>query len=443
MLLFYLATIIVFFGLGLVGWLLYSEKRKAPDLLTDVAGGKSGKKEETAAQLLNRLGIETEKQQLKEKPSAKKPGLAGLFSLVRKTKKEETIEPEPISHLPESTMGTASIRTATGFSETEIPAKERKWPAHVEATLELSQLKEKYERLEKLLNEKSESLEKSEKTLEAELRNRKEFNKVKDILEKEIKDHKVKIKDLQIEATNAQTETGGFKNRVNQLETKVTKLEKNILELEHTIRDKDVLINDLQKKVKEATESKPKKEPVPPPPEPAAVSAEPVPSAPAPESTPPAPEPIPSTPPAAPEPTPEPEPLPPAPEPPATKQEPVQNAAAQPPESKPEEQNSIPAENDVDTSSETSHTLSKGNYQELRDLLKKLEEPATMPPENPEPITLAEPAAPPPVENPPQESQEEGGESEAPPPEPGEKPLKLPPDILKNMDDQGQGDQKT
>lgn len=291
MILFYLASGIIFFGLGLVGWLLYSEKSKITLPAEEPSSSdphRKKKEEETAAQLLNRLGFnerEPKSDPFVNNPSEKKKSglMTALFSKLAAQVQKSPVKEEPWSEsLPfdpkemkniptapaqnKDAHGTASIRTVPDphSPEPENHAKERKWPAHVEATLELSQLKEKHERIEKLLNEKSQSLEKIEKNLETEIRNRKEFNKVKDLLEKEIKDHKVKARDIQIELTNAQAETEGFKTRVNQLEQKVTKLEKTILEFEHAEKDKTVELANLKDSLKKA-ESQLKAVPVPKP----------------------------------------------------------------------------------------------------------------------------------------------------------------------------------
>jgi len=406
--LFYLATTIVLFGLGVVGLLLYSEKKRS----TTQASGNAislppAKKEETTAQLLNRLGLADKGPSLQGAPTEeKKTHARGLFSRLGRKRKMEEVEPmePPIDPLTTKTnmapplTGTSSLRTQVPESEnieTDYIQKEKKWPTHVEATLELSQFKEKYERLEKLLEEKNQALEKSEKAFETELRNRKEFNKVKDILEKELKDTKVKARDLQIELTNAQTETTGFKNRVNQLELKVTKLEKTITEHEHTIQDKDKKIEALNARIKELEASKKtvvssptSQNTVELPPEPSEVSQPTHVSPTATETTPPQSEPTPS------------------------------QETASPPES-------VSGQEEISKQPEV--TPQENNPEKLKNLLKRLEEPSG-------PLEQKEKTPP---STPTSEREGEGVENSAQSPqaEPPEE-LKLPPDIFENKKDE-------
>ena len=107
--------------------------------------------------------------------------------------------------------------------------------------MEHNELTAKYAKIETLFAEKSLALEKSEKTLTNELKNQKEFNKVKDILEKEIKDSKDKINSLQADVSGAETETQTQLKRVQQLEEKVKKLEMEVLTSEAAINDAQAL----------------------------------------------------------------------------------------------------------------------------------------------------------------------------------------------------------
>ena len=116
---------------------------------------------------------------------------------------------------------------------TETPAVNQKESEllikYEETAAEYQDLQLKYEKLSSLLNEKIGLADKHEKSLNHELKNRKEFNKVKDILEKELKDHRDKAKDLQASLTTAQTEVQSHLKRITQLEENINKLEKNIM----------------------------------------------------------------------------------------------------------------------------------------------------------------------------------------------------------------------
>ncbi|MCA9406699.1 MAG: hypothetical protein KC684_09180, partial [Candidatus Omnitrophica bacterium] len=68
-------------------------------------------------------------------------------------------------------------------------------------------------------------------------KNRKDFNKVKDILEKEIKDLKDQNKDTETQLQTAKKENEDYKQRVNQLEDKSTQLEKELITKEQEIEE--------------------------------------------------------------------------------------------------------------------------------------------------------------------------------------------------------------
>jgi hypothetical protein len=115
--------------------------------------------------------------------------------------------------------------------------EEEKIEKEIEWLAELNGLKEKYAKLESLFNEKSSEYEKTKESLDHELQNRKEFNKVKDLLEKEVRDSKDKTRSIQGELNNTQTENENQKKRTAQLEEKAGKLEKELLEKEDKIED--------------------------------------------------------------------------------------------------------------------------------------------------------------------------------------------------------------
>ncbi len=156
------------------------------------------------------------------------------------------VQDEVIPLLREPKTGSVSMmveKTNEASLEGKLTSsEEEKIDKEIELTSQLNELKEKHETLDKLFKEKSAALEKSEEALQNELKNRKEFNKVKDILEKELKETKDKARSLQVDLNNAGTEAEGHKSRVNQLEERVTKLQKTILE-------KDDEINNLLKRL--------------------------------------------------------------------------------------------------------------------------------------------------------------------------------------------------
>lgn len=312
---------IIFIGLGSVAWLLYTERKNnqpaeepAPDL-----------PKETPDQLLSRVGLAENFAAPEDKPQKKNP-FSGLLS--KFTKKEEApddsaaFDPEPRMRITKDILqtGTSSVRLNPVPESTPEPEPQ---PIPNSAYNEPN-LKEKYAKVEAMLTEKTEALEKSEKALAAEIKNKKEFNKVKDLLEKEIKDDKVKYRDLQVQIGTSQMEATSSKNRVNQLEMKVTKLEKTVSDLEHELKGRDEKIFDRETKLKELTDklaAKEKIETIKVPAEPPATPPASIPKTPEQSQLPPseaAPAAnIPAEPlPALPEPTPAAEPAPPAPAPP-------------------------------------------------------------------------------------------------------------------------------
>ncbi len=121
----------------------------------------------------------------------------------------------------------------------------------IRLSTELSEVKEKHLKLEQLFKEKSEELDRIQRSLDNELRNRKDFNKVKDILEKESKETKDRLKEIQGELINSRTENDGYKKRIQQFEDKATKLEKEIIAKENEIEDlKNQTIQKISEKIK-------------------------------------------------------------------------------------------------------------------------------------------------------------------------------------------------
>lgn len=140
----------------------------------------------------------------------------------------ETPQPEILPVAKPSAPQTATQPTAL---ESELSLK------YDELFSQHRELQDKYTKLEVLLSEKNVALEKAEKSLNIELKNQKEFNKIKDILEKEIKDTKDKGKGLQADAAHAQTEAKTYQSRITQLEEKIKKLEISLLSSEGAIND--------------------------------------------------------------------------------------------------------------------------------------------------------------------------------------------------------------
>ena len=186
-------------------------------------------------------------------PAKKSSLLTGIFAKSKKEKKpsrENMVAeiPSPsVTDLNEKSTEPAPKKREVFSQEAKLPAdEEKKIEQEISFSAQVEEWKEKYERLDKFFSEKSMALEKCEESLKGELNNRKEFNKVKDILEKELKEAKDKTRGIQAEWNAAKAEAEGHKKRINQLEEKVAKAEKAVL-------GKDDEIADLNRRLKAAS----------------------------------------------------------------------------------------------------------------------------------------------------------------------------------------------
>ncbi len=124
-----------------------------------------------------------------------------------------------------SVIETKENLTSENISEEEKHAIEKE----VHISFELEELKEKYARLERMLNEKNTELEQTKQFLDSELTAKKEFNKFKDILEKEIKENKDKGVALKSQLNIVKTENENANRRIEQFEEKALSLERELL----------------------------------------------------------------------------------------------------------------------------------------------------------------------------------------------------------------------
>lgn len=174
-------------------------------------------------------------------PRARKPSLlAGLVAKFKKEKKETTVTvPLPsVTDFVERSFVVYQDKSEADPAASQVvlsAAEEKKIEQEIDLAAQIQEWKEKYERLDNLFNEKSAALEKSEESLNTELNTRKEFNKLKDILEKELREAKDKARNIQGELNAARTEAEGSRKRIAQLEDKAEKMEKVILERDDEI----------------------------------------------------------------------------------------------------------------------------------------------------------------------------------------------------------------
>ncbi len=240
MLLIYLAVITL--GLGAAIWLLIRENKQSAQ-------------QNHAPNLLDRLNLKPDKPKPAdpEIPSqnavpANQPEVNSIIQT-----REKNLPPEPV------VQENISVELV---SDPELQAK--------------------CERLETLLTEKGEELEKKERVLANEIKTRKDFNKVKDILEKELKDVKDKNHKLQLELSAAKADLEQYQKRLHQHEEKIQAKEAEL-------RLKEQLVSELDKRMQEIT----KAHAIATPASPSAVPHE---KTPAPQPMPPAQEPSPDIP---------------------------------------------------------------------------------------------------------------------------------------------------
>ena len=105
--------------------------------------------------------------------------------------------------------------------------------AHEEHAVQIdepSDWQTKYEKIEILFFEKSTMLEKLEKSFANEIKNRKEFNLLRDILEEQIEKTKERNRQLQAELISLRNENEEYRTKIIQLENQILENHKIIQE---------------------------------------------------------------------------------------------------------------------------------------------------------------------------------------------------------------------
>lgn len=208
-----------------------TDESTAPSKLKELLSPLSG--------LLKKLKIRGRNEETEDGPeTVSLPSLKNLFQ----DDQEDTSTDEPKT-------GTASIKTvASERSAREQPspkARSEEKTSENESALssQLSGLQEKYQKLDALFKEKSAELQKTKESLDNEIKNRKEFENVKELLEKEITDSKDRTRNIQAEGENAAAEIKRYEKRAAQFEEKADKLEKDLIEKDNKINE---LLNRLE-----------------------------------------------------------------------------------------------------------------------------------------------------------------------------------------------------
>ena len=262
----YIGAGIVLTGLVIVGWLMFTEKQNNPD---EPVPAQDKAPKETAIHVLKRVGLAGGHSAVEasesegETPSfwsniLNRIGLGKFFN-----KEEEIVGPMPTLRLDPEISPVKSALSPQAPIPTRAPSLEPATPFNkpsmdseaIHLRTELSQLQEKYTRLDQLFQEKGRDHDKLHETLSHELKNQKDFNKVKDVLEKELKDIKDSNRKLKVELNSAQSEVTSSMKRINQLEEKITQHEKSLLKAEDTIKSKEAEVTQLKAQLQQAKEA--------------------------------------------------------------------------------------------------------------------------------------------------------------------------------------------
>lgn len=169
---------------------------------------------------------------------------------LQENKRLDKETPKPSGEGKTSSPGTANFKIAPKeASDSDLPPKistpaPKLTPAEnaaldqgIESSVAYAELQQKHSRIEKILKERTDELERSQHDLQNETSNRKEFNKVKDLLEKELADTREKTRQTNNALRAAQAESGVLQKRIQQMEDKISQLEKGLLAKEQEIED--------------------------------------------------------------------------------------------------------------------------------------------------------------------------------------------------------------
>lgn len=165
-------------------------------------------------------------------------------------RRDQGQEEDTVSDSGKAVTGTAAMRT-TSVAEQEQSSEKMNVPKEsvvegnnspdlpiakpsesmereLEASSQLEALKAKYKKLDEMFQEKSEELQKADNTLMNEMKNRQDFDKLKELLEGELRDVKGRARELQQSLRDARMETEFQKNQAVELKEQISQLEVNL-----------------------------------------------------------------------------------------------------------------------------------------------------------------------------------------------------------------------
>lgn len=278
LILYFLLAIVTFLVIGYCGWLIWTESNQKPttgtqslstpekDIKTPIrpAITSDGKGLPINLSFLKKLNLPKMSLPIKgfdQIKSIRKPNILGFINKPDFTKIATQLSQVAAQASEEKDTGTADLRLDDVFAKgpqsgptkepTEPPSELSKQCQVLEAQIQESQ--NKYQQLDKLFQEKSQILRETEDSLSQETLNRKEFNKIKDLLEKELKDSKERCRDLEIDLAHAETDSKSHLERISQLEDKIKKAEQELAVQEEETRKAQLDNKKEQQRINELT----------------------------------------------------------------------------------------------------------------------------------------------------------------------------------------------
>ncbi len=259
MIIFVIIASISLLGIGAVIWILNSEKKLTEEFVEKITPEELLKNTQPEpSQTPINISKKLKSKKNNQGPPASTP-LKSILNIIDKIREKFPVckkklgldnasEEKPLAHLHDSLIVQENLANKKNVTEDSLPVtplsesieteeideqaleiqQEESVEKELESSLQLAELKEKYGRLDNLFKEKSSKLEKAQAALDNELKNGKDFNKVKDIIEKEVKEVKNRVKDAQNELHSVKEEKKSSEQKIVQLENKIKELEDSL-----------------------------------------------------------------------------------------------------------------------------------------------------------------------------------------------------------------------
>ena len=183
MLFFYIGLIIIIGGIGAICWLLWDEKQK--EIQRQHAAAVAAGEHLSAQDILDRVGLKHAPASKTEPPAPAEPQI-----------------PESLRH-----------QTSLLLHQDELETR-------------LRQLKNKYQKLQLLLEEKEQETKRTRKNLHAAQRERSEYDTITGRLKDEIDQAKEKSRHMKVRLSGVQSDVQSHQRHVNSLEEKIKKIDK-------------------------------------------------------------------------------------------------------------------------------------------------------------------------------------------------------------------------